>query len=496
MYGGRDRQRPAGPRSARDTAALLQIFKVLRAAFGVDFSEYNAAPFERRVAGRMGFQGTAALPDYAALLLDDPKELGLLYDDVLTHVTSFFRDPAAFEVLAGETLPAILSRKHAKRPVRVWAAGCATGEEVYSLAILLLESMGGDARHVQVIGTDVSHAAVTKARLGAYSDTALANVSADRRERYFVPTADGGRVSETVHDLCSFFQHDLARDPPLAQVDLVSCRNVVMYFDPQLQKRVLERFHYALKQPGFLLLGSAEGVSGSRHLFSSVNEKGRVFARKATASALGFSDDDFGARSTVHRHSPQEVARPPGLARYLDRTLLTRYVPPGVLINDKMQVLEFRGQTGAFLELTPGTPSYDIILMLRQALRSPLLAAIARAKDQIAPVRVRGLQVHRDGATTICDLVVSRLVGVPNAPDDLFTVIFEPTMRTTAPKRKGKGEDRVTRDDLRSIVDEHDRTTGDLRAANVDLTSRNAELQSINDDLRDRLAVLSEGRND
>jgi len=478
MDGGRGQHERAAPWSGRDTAALRQIISVLHAAFGVDFGEYKAAPFGRTVARRMGVRGTAALPDYAALLVDEPNEVGVLYEDVLMHVTSFFRDAAVFAALASETLPAILTGKPANSPVRVWVAGCATGEEVYSLAILLLEVLGGrDPEHVQVIGTDVSHAAITKARSGAYSDAVLASMSPDRRERYFVRTSAGRRVNDRVYDLCSFLQHDLARDPPLAHVDLVSCRNVVMYFDRHLHRRVMERFHYALEQPGFLLLGSAEGISGSQHLFSSANDASKVFARNATASLLSFADDIEArseARAKVERDPPEEIARPPGLARYLDRMLLAHYAPPGVLINDKMQVLEFRGRTGVYLELAPGAPSDDIMMMVCRELRSPLLEAISRAKDQMAPVRICAVPAQRDGATTTCDVVVSPLAHVPNTTECLFTVMFE---------------NPSTREERRALIDDHEKATHALRSANDDLTARNTELECINADLRHRMAA-------
>lgn len=496
MSGDKDCQRRA--ESARDTAALDEILTVLRAACGVDFSEYKLAPFERRVARRMAFQGAVALPDYLALLLQDPNEVRALYDDLLVSVTSFFRDPAVFDAMASETVPAILTGKHAKRPLRVWVAGCATGEEVYSLAILLLESRGGDPRHIQVIGTDVSHGAVAKARLGAYSDATLATVSPDRRERFFVRSPGGRRVNDAVHDLCSFFQHDLARDPPIAHVDLVSCRNVVMYFDQRLRDRVLERFHYALEQPGFLLLGRAEGVAGSGHLFSSGNGKSGVFTRNATASALRFCGDlelRSDAGSTADRQRP-EVARPPGLGRYLDRLLLTRYAPAGVLINEEMQILEFRGQTGAYLELAPGDPSDDIMLMVREGLRTPLLTAIARSKDQMAPVRMRGVRVDRDATTSICDVVVSPLFDVPRANGRLFTVMFEAPRRRIASKRAVERENGATRGNRRALVEEHDTAVRLLRSANFELMSRNAELQRVNDNLRERLAAVSGDRDD
>jgi two-component system CheB/CheR fusion protein len=425
MLRGRDGPSAALSRPARDDVALDQIFDVLRGASGVDFSEYKVATVQRRLAHRLSFNGVATLPEYLAFLLEDPNEVRQLYEDILVHVTSFFRDAEVFEALARKTVPAILDGKRANGLVRVWVAACATGEEVYSLAILLLESLGDRPRHVQIIGTDVNAAVIAQARSGSYSIAALARVSEERREKYFVRTSTGYQIKDSVHELCTFFQHDLAREPPLSQVDLVSCRNVIMYFHRHSQMGVLARLHHALQQPGFLLLGRAEGVSGSGHLFSTVDDKSKIFSRRPAPSVLvptSGGGGHSGNRQSVERDIAA-VSRPPGLGRYLDRLLLKRYVPPGVLINDRMQVLEFRGHTGPFLELAPGDPNSDLLTMVREGLRAPLLAALGRAKNELAPVRIAGVAIHGAGATSSCDLVAVR--AIPYEGMRLYLVMFE-----------------------------------------------------------------------
>ncbi len=478
MDRGREFQPRGEERSVSERGALRDIFGILLAAFGVDFSEYQARSFNRQVAGRMVSQGAVTVADYAALLRDDPLEVRVLYERALLHVTSFFRNPRVFDTLAREILPAIRDGKRVDGGIRVWVAGCATGEEVYSLAILFLESLGSDSRRVQIVGTDVSRAVIAKARLGVYADSALETVSADRRERYFVRTPDGHRVNQTVQDLCSFLEHDLARDQPLAHVDLLSCRNVTMYFEPGLRARVFERFHYALEQPGFLLLGPAEDVSGAQHLFSSVNGNSRVFVSKSPASTLHFPEPVEAGASEHREDAPDAAAdapRRPWLGRCLDRTLLAHYVPPGVLINEQMQILEFRGHTGAYLELAPGAPTDDIMAMLRPGLRAALLAAIRRAQDQAGPVRVVDVKVDGEDGASTCDVVVSHFPGLPGSGERLLTVMFE---------RCEPGE--------RALSPDGGPTARALRSTNRHLACANVELQRINDDLRHRLAEALE----
>ncbi len=442
MRGAKDREQGrATSWPARDDMALGRILKALHAKFGVDFGEYKRATLERRVAARMVFAGTAALRDYVTLVLGDPHESRALYEDILVNVTSFFRDPGVFATLARDTVPAILRDKRADSPIRVWVAGCATGEEVYSLAILLLELVGDGPPDVQVIGTDVSHAVVATARAGEYSDAALAGMSEDRRAKYFVQTAAGHRINDAVRDRCSFFQHDVAQDPPLAHIDLVSCRNVLMYFQPRVQLRLLALLHRALEPRGVLMLGRAEGIAGSDHLFSLLDFTSRLFARRATVNPDpdAVSPEPRSLQEPAVRADPsEEIERPPvppGLGRYFDRTLLARYVPAAVLINADMQIFEFRGPTGVYLELAPGRPSHEITAMLRPGLRGPLLVALELAKTRNGPARMRGVRFQRDRERAVCDLVVVPLAQVPTTTDRLFAVMFEPRTARADPRR-------------------------------------------------------------
>ena len=255
---------------------------------GVDFAEYKSPTLERRIARRMALSRAQDLPAYLRMLEGDPQEVRALYEDVLIHVTSFFRDPEVFESLKTRVFPEILRNKPEGAPIRIWVAGCSTGEEVYSLAMVLLEYLqdapGGHP--IQIFGSDVSEKAIERARGGIFPDSALRDLSSERRKRYFTKVESGYRINKLVRDLCVFVRHDLARDPPFSKLDLASCRNVLIYFDQALQKRVIPTFHYCLKQPGFLLLGRTEAISGFSQLFSPVDKAHKIFARTAAPACF------------------------------------------------------------------------------------------------------------------------------------------------------------------------------------------------------------------
>jgi two-component system, chemotaxis family, CheB/CheR fusion protein len=487
-----------------DPTLLNKLFVVVRDAVGVDFSEYKAPTFERRLARRMALRKVSTLPEYLDLLREDPHEIRSLYEDTLIHVTSFFRDPEVFETLRTDVFPAILKTKASGEPIRVWAAGCATGEEVYSLAITLLETLAEtEAPHpVQIFGSDISERAIEKARQGVFSEAAMKDVTDERRRRYFTKTDQGYRVTKMVRDLCVFVRHDLARDPPFSKLDLVSCRNVLIYFDQALQKRVLPTFHYALhRSGGYLLLGRTESISGFAQLFEPIDKAKKVFARTSGTSVLRFAP-----RSEVHPLSPsapqagnQLARRPMDLGKHLDRMMLARYAPPGVLVNEKMEILQFRGETGAFLRPAPGDPQNNLIKMARPGLVVVLRAAIAKAKQTMDTVRTEDVQVEHAGAHEACDVVVTPFPQLADAKDQLFVVVFEEhkvTQPVSAPKtelpektiergRLQKLENQLvaTEEYLQSVIDEQERSNDDLNSANEELVSGNEELQSMNEEL-------------
>jgi two-component system CheB/CheR fusion protein len=501
---------PGRPRHAQGDEALERLFSRVRSVVGIDFREYKSATFERRLARRMALRRVDNLPDYVKLVEGAPEEARALYEDVLIHVTSFFREPEAFEALKKYVFPALLEHKPAEAPLRLWVAGCSTGEEVYSLAICLLEFLGERrGQHpIQIFGSDVSAQAVDKARAGLYPDSALGDLSKERRTRYFTQVDGGYRIAKAVRELCVFVRHDLARDPPFSRLDLVTCRNVLIYFNPALQKRVLATFHYCLNTPGFLLLGHTESITGSSHLFSPLSKAHKLLARAAGPSKLRFSrgPELLPAEKQVHgRAAVAPVTSPPDSARRIDRLLLSRYAPPGVVLNDKLEIIQFRGHTGPYLEPAPGEPQFNILKMAREGLLSPLRVALAQARKKLVPVRVEGVQVAQNGPPLLCDIVVipSPATGPPAGQEFLYVVLFEevalpgkrgrgPVRKQTASAAKQKGghpapalksELAATKDYLQSLLEEHGRTNDALASANEELVSGNEELQSLNEEL-------------
>ena len=494
------------PLSTADDPILKQICMAIRNSVGVDFSEYKTATFERRVARRAAVRRADGPEAYLALLQGDPEEIRALYEDILIHVTSFFRDPSVFDSLHALVFPEILKLKPEGAPLRAWVAGCSSGEEVYSLAIELLEFMGKSSRPIQIFGSDVSERIIDKARTGIYPDSALRDIGDERRRRYFTKIDQGYRISKSVRDLCVFVQHDLARDPPFSRLDLVSCRNVLIYFDQALQKRVLPTFHYALSQPGFLVLGRTENISGFDRLFSPMDKLNRIFARTAQPSVLRFAPrSELPSRGVKPpEHGPVDHGRRGvDVSRHLDRMLLARYAPPGVLINERLDVLQYFGQTGAYLQPSPGEPQNNLVKMARGGLLGALRTTLASAKKVMAPAWENGVEVD----TAICNVVVVPFTGLPDVNEQLYVVLFEDSARpskekSAKPSRSKKTnalapasasdkrrlpklehELSATKEYLQSLIEDHVRTADDLGSANEELVSGNEELQSMNEEL-------------
>ncbi len=488
-----------------DDATTNEVIAFLRKARGVNFGEYKTPTFQRRLARRMALRKIEQLKDYLQLLRDDPKEIGWLYEDIFIHVTSFFRDAEVFDSLKANVFPEILKKKAAAEPIRLWAAGCSSGEEVYSLVIALLESLGDAAEPnpIQIFGSDISEKSIQKARAGVYPESSLGDVSDERRRRYFTKVDNGYRINKTVRDLCVFVRHDLAKDPPFSKLDLVSCRNVLIYFDLGLQKRVLPTFHYALNQGGFLVLGHSESIAGFSQLFSPVDKTNKVFTRTVAASALQFTPrTEVHPTAQVVNRSPKEQPRQAAaVARQLERLLLADYAPPGVLINENMDAVHFCGETGAFLQPSPGEPQNNILKMAREGLVPALRSAFAEAKKTMSLARVNGVVVDQKGSLATCDLVVAPFTAIPPTKEQLFLVLFEEVgaqersrFSNATPlgpdtqveqRRVAKLESELaaTKDYLQSLIDDRELTNEDLNAANEELVSGNEELQSMNEEL-------------
>ncbi len=495
-----------------DSRAKLfdRILALLRNGVGVDFRQYKRPTIERRVTRRMVLHRFSRLEQYVSFLEKNPLEVQALFQDVLILVTRFFRDPDAFEMLRSSALPRIVDQRKDDGPIRAWIAGCSTGEEAYSVAMLLLEFLGDreSALPVQVFATDVSESAIEQARNGVYPASIASDVSPARLRRFFSKVDGGYRISKAVRDVCIFARQDITRDPPFSRLDLIVCRNVMIYLNGAVQQKLMTLFHYALRPSGFLLLGTAETIGQYSDFFHIEDKRYRLYAKKQLASASVVLPTDYamtmGTRGRAAVALPREDTR--SVQGEADRILQERYAPPGVIVDADMQIIQFRGHTGAYLEPAPGDPSVNLLKMARDGLLYGLRSALQAARRGNAPARRDGLRVKRDGGFHEFGVEVLPLVSSEHAH---FLVLFhaatEPVPEAAAPAKRGKGRaerprtrsDReyaahvarlqqeldASREYLQPIIQELEAANEELQSANEEILSANEELQSTNEEL-------------
>ncbi|QRN96465.1 PAS domain-containing protein [Archangium violaceum] len=510
-----------GPRLARPAPSssspgepeqdLAHLFHLLRTTTGVDFTHYKPSTIQRRLGQRMHLSQSSTLADYVRYLEKHPEEREALGQDLLIHVTSFFRDPEAFEPLQQHVFPELFRNRPSGLPFRLWVPGCSTGEEVYSLLICLLEYLGENAAttSIQAFATDVSEQALAHARTGLYPESIAADVSPERLRRFFVRTEHGYQVHKSLRDLCIFARQNVVGDPPFSRMDLISCRNVLIYLGPVLQKRVLPIFHYALNPGGFLLLGTSETVGASVDLFSLVDRRHKLYRKKATSHRPSLAFNYQEPVAGRHEDTRARLKRTPleqDPQREADRLVLAQYGPPGVIINDAMEILHFRGHTGPYLEPQSGAASLNLLKMAREGLALELRAAIHQVRRGASRVRKEQVRVSgdREGQRRI-NLEVDLLWASSGARERYYLVLFEelPEPPAVPASRGGKtrvgrksprastGEEverlreelRMAREHLRTLLQEQEAASEELRAAHEESQSSNEELQSTNEEL-------------
>ena len=500
----RERADEPAPPSPKEKDGFRAILALVRRATGSDFSAYKPPTIKRRIARRMALANVETLEEYAGYLEGHPDEAQALQQECLITVTSFFRDPGTYQVLCREVLPRLVKGRPPGAPVRVWVPGCATGEEVYSIVICLLEAAGAQGTNpsFQVFGTDLSESAVEKARSGRYPPNITQDVSPARRQRFFQEVDGGYRVTKTIRDMCVFARHDVTRDPPFSRMDLISCRNVLIYFELRMQQRVMAVFHYALLSSGVLLLGTSETASTAEDLFTPVDKKHRIYLKRPAAPALfGFGASRAGGREG---QEGKPVAAKPGpreeLPREADRILLARYAPAGVIVDEKDDIVEFRGETEPYLEHAQGRASLNLFKMARKGLLLEIRRVILEARKNDTPVRKQGVSLRHRGHDRRLDLEVVPLRGSPEKGRSLL-VLFE-----ARPETKGPGGRRAERRPpvggaegtanaslrrelseatqyLQAVMEQHEAANEELQASNEEVLSANEELQSINEEL-------------
>ncbi len=490
-----------------------KIVGLLRSHSGVEFSLYKPATLQRRINRRMILLKIRTLDAYLSRLRADTAERDALYQDVLISVTGFFRNPDAFQALGNAALPRILKGRAMDDPIRVWIPGCSTGQEAYSLAMSLLEVMGDEAKvPIQIYATDLNEALLERARAGLYGKSLLQDVSSERLRRFFVNEEGAYRVAKSIREMFVFAKHDLIADPPFSRMDLISCRNVLIYIDPTAQKRIISSFHYALKPKGILFLGASETISGFAELFTALDRKHRIYSKVPGYIRPG--NLPFPAPARRQPVSQPAAAEPAKLAlreldvqREADRVSLNRYVPPSVLVSDDLEILQFRGETGPFLRPPRGRASFDLLKMAREGMLLPLRAAINKARKENTRVRKDNVRIDQNGRSRKVHIEV---LPLKNLKERCFLVFFESPARhsmeqSSAPETGGSARQiaarglspRVearevvqlreelaeTRDYLQSLQEQYEAAHEELQASSEEVQSSNEELQSINEEL-------------
>ncbi len=517
-----------------DEALFRKVIAMLRKSSGVDFTHYRDSTIKRRLMRRMALHNRHSLADYVRLLESDPGEVQTLFHEILINVTSFFRDPEIFETLKADVFPRIIQNKSIDRPIRIWSAGCSTGQEAYSLAMALLEFLDDKPVRppIQVFATDLSHdVSLRAARAGVYPQSIEAEVSPERLLRFFSKEDGKYRINKSIRDLCVFAEQNIVADPPFSRVDLISCRNVLIYLSSTLQNRVIPTFHYALNPNGVLMLGNAESVGSFTDLFEALDKSHRIYSKKTSAFRKYphfQTDDHVMTNDRDDKSVVMKDANPADFQREADRIVLGQYAPPGVLVNESLEILQFRGRTSPYLEPAAGAASLNLLKMARDGLFLEIKQALAEAKQENTPVERTGVQLRDGENTRDITLRVSpvQLSGQPSTQRErCYLVLFEEndtrthtrsrSARQSSTKSSGgvmaslaallrrpklltsstilqtderernelQRELAATREQSRAVAEQHDAAIEELKSANEEILSSNEELQSTNEEM-------------
>jgi two-component system CheB/CheR fusion protein len=495
------RLEPIGDVSTGNAENFARIFSLLRARTGHDFSNYKSTTIRRRIERRMNVHQLDSLKDYLKFLQNNASELDRLFKELLIGVTSFFRDTDAYESLATQVLPKLLESKPEGHTIRAWVAGCSTGEEAYSLAIALREAAEKSRVHhsIQIFATDLDADAIEVARVGEYPESIAADVSPERLERFFT-REEGGfyRVKKEIREMLIFAPHSLIEDPPFTKLDLLSCRNLLIYLEGRLQQQLMPIFHYALRTGGILFLGSSESLGAFAHLFDPLDKKWKLFRRRDVPSGNYLADLTVSLGDMPTREPGTPLAGKAiemGLAQTAERALLQQLVPPTVIMHERGDIVHIHGRTGLFLEPAPGSQtSANVYNMAREGLQLDLAVAIRHAAGSEQAVVHRGVRVRANGHMISVDLRVKKLTQ-PEAMKGLFLVAFERVDELSDDRSAKSAPDGVSVEEFTDRVSDlqrelshakevHQSTIEELETANEELKSTNEELQSTNEELQ------------
>lgn len=488
---------------------LRKIFLLLRQHTGNDFTYYKQSTILRRIKRRILLHKLERLEDYVRYLQGNSKEVEALFRDLLINVTSFFRDPEVFDGLQKIVFPAIVKDRPEGLPIRIWVAGCSTGEEVYSIAISLFEYLGDMSANtpIQFFATDLDVQAVDKARSGIYPPTIADVVSANRLQRFFTKVDEGYQISKHIRDVCIFAQQNVFKDPPFSRLDLISCRNLLIYLSPVLQKKIMPIFNYALNNKGFLLLGASETIGRHADLFRLADNKIKLYEKKSVPGMLHFNLTDFTKNNMgdipryVLQQAPMTNWTNFDIQREADRIVLKKFAPCGVVINEELEVLQFRGHTGLFLEPAAGEASLNLLKMARNGLQIELRNAIHKAIEKNISVRKENLQLRTNDEIRNISIEVDPIMG-PDNQSRCFLVLFQENTKTvTTTKEKKTASDKTaitdetleikrlqqeisaTQEYMHTVIEQQEVVNEELTSANEEIQASNEELQSTNEEL-------------
>ena len=489
------------------TDALQKIFILLRHQTGHDFSLYKQNTIRRRIERRMAVNQVERIDNYVRYLQQNPIEVDTLFKDLLIGVTNFFRDPEAFEALKTQAVIPLLEEKDANYDVvRVWAPGCSTGEEAYSIAILLreyLDKLKKDFK-IQLFATDIDANAIERARAGIYPNNIAADVSPERLGRFFTQTDnDTYQIKKSIRDMVVFAEQDVIKDPPFSKIDLISCRNLLIYMGTDLQKKVLPLFHYALNPGGYLFLGNSESIGEFNSLFEAIDKRWKLYQAKAAAGPrLLLADFSLTSKIKEASMSPAAKGRESetkvNVRELVEQTLLEDYTPAGAIINEKGEALYIHGRTGRYLEPASGEASFNILRMAREGLRLDLTGAIRQAVTQKETARREGLQVKDNGNTYTFHLTV-RPITKPRPAQGLLLVLFEdatppinseplPISEAVTDKDRRlvelEREVKAKEEHLQTVIEEMETSNEELKSTNEELQSTNEELETSKEELQ------------
>lgn len=489
------------PLPDQDEPALRDLLSILRVNTGNDFSHYKRPTLLRRIARRMQVHELMDLKAYLAFVRQHPEEVSVLMRDLLITVTNFFRDHEAFEALEKDIVPALFAGKGPSDQVRVWCAGCAGGEEAYSLAILLAEYADrlSEAPTFQIFATDIDERVIAEGRECRYPATISLDVSPERMRKFFVKEENLYRIKKELREKVLFASHNLTRDPPFSRLDLISCRNLLIYLNRQMQERVLEVFHFALRPGGYLFLGASESADAMPAQFSAIDKKNRIYQRGARVSTL---------RDTAGLVAPRWPIRIPDIgsganirsAGQLHEEVVERLAPPSVLIDDDYNIIHASAHVGRYLQVSGGEPSHNLLRLAHPDLRLDLRSALleVKARDGVGVIESRGLSIKLEGQLRAVTITVRSVPATMRPDSGAFLVTFDEMASTAAPipdqqaeSKNGvteaaarlEGELQRTKDQLRVTIEQYETSTEELRASNEELQAINEELRSATEEL-------------